>query len=355
MEGATNVQTEKKVNVAVLGLNMGGYHVDVLAKNPHANLVALCDLREDVLASKAQQYKVPHTFTDYRDMIDRPDIDAVVVALPVYLHAPVSLAFLEAGKHVLVEKPMASTVEDAQRMLDTARRKQLVLTIHHNQRFDPVTLFLKEYLAQGHLGHVHFARCVWTRPHGMLPSPDYRNWFNEKDKGGGVLFDLGTHLLDKVLSLFDFPTPVQVAATSFTVLGKEQERTSGMRFDADDLTVGMIEFDNGLTMQLEMSFGSHIEKELQYFELYGEKGGVTTRDGFKTFSALQGSSFTMSPNVALPRPVNPTVPDDFIHAILHKQEPVITPESALKVTRILASLRDAAAKGWGKTTQTVKS
>lgn len=335
-----------QVKVAILGLNMGQSHLEVLLGNPQAEVVALCDLRKEFAESLAARHHVPQVFTDYRDMLTRPDIDAVVVALPVYLHAPVSLAFLEAGKHVLVEKPMASNVEDAQRMLEAAQSRKLVLTINHNQRFDPVTIFLKDYLAQGNCGRIHFARCVWTRPYGMLPEP-HRNWFNEKARGGGVLLDLGTHLLDKVLSLFDFPEPVQIAATSFTVLGKEQERQTGAHFDADDLTVGMIQFDNGMTMQLEVGFGSHIEKEILYFELYGETGGITTRDGFKLFSVRGTAPFMAMPSQPLPTPAIPSVPDDFVDAILHQREPVITPESGIKVTRILESLRVAAEQGWG--------
>ena len=336
-----------RVRVAIIGLGMGKYHLDLLKKNPRAEVAALCDLKKEYLEKLAREYQVPKSFTDYRDVIADREIDAVVVALPVFLHAPVALAALNAGKHVLVEKPMAGSAADAQGMLDEARRNKLVLTINHNQRFDPVTFFLKEHIGQGHLGFVHFARCVWTRPYGVLPGPD-RNWFNEKEKGGGVLFDLGTHLLDRVLSLFDFPEPVQFAASSFTVLGKEQERRTGARFDADDLTVGMIRFANGMTLQFETGFGSHVERELVYFELYGEKGGVTTLGGLKMFSVLQGAPFTTTPAHRLPEPATPSVPDDFVDAILGRRAPLVTPESGLKVTRILEGLRTAAEKGWGK-------
>jgi len=232
-------------------------------------------------------------------------------------------------------------------MLDTARKNKVILAIHHNQRFDPETVFLKEYIKQGNLGFVHFTRCVWTRPYGVLPDTS-RNWFNEKDKGGGVLFDLGTHLLDKILALFDFPEAVQFAASSFTVLGKEQERLTGARFDADDLSVGMIQFANGMTLQLEMGFGSHIEREILYYELYGEKGGVNTLGGMKIFSAMQGTPFITKPARDLPKPTIPTVTDDFIDAIINKRPPVVTPESAIIVTKILEGLRNAARKGWGK-------
>jgi len=326
---------------------MGSYHLSILKKNPQAEVVALCDLKADLAQNLAKQNDIPKTFTDLKEVIADPAIDAIVVALPVYLHAPVTIAALNAGKHVLVEKPMAATSINAQEMLDTARRNNLILSIHHNQRFDPETVFLREYIAHGNLGFVHFCRCVWTRPYGVLPDPS-RNWFNEKDKGGGVLFDLGTHLLDKILSLFDFPEATQFAASSFTVLGKEQERLTGARFDADDLTVGMIQFANGMTLQLEMGFGSHIEHEVCYYELYGEKGGVNTLGGLKIFSVMQGTPFITRPAHELPRATIPTVQDDFIDAIINHRSPVITPESAIKVTKILEGLRNAAQKGWGK-------
>jgi predicted dehydrogenase len=140
---------------------------------------------------------------------------------------------------------------------------------------------------------------------------------------------------------------VQFAASLFTVLGKEQEQATGKRFDAEDLAVGMIQFANGLTLQLEMGFGSHIEKELLYFELYGDRGGASTRDGLKLFSAPSGVPLVSVPARELPRPAIPTVPDDFIAAIREQRPPAVSPESGVAVTRILEGLRRSAEQGWG--------
>lgn len=335
-----------RVRVAILGLGMGAFHLDVLRKSPRAQVTMLCDLREDHARSLAERMGVPEYCTDYHAVAANPNIDAVVVALPVFLHAPVTIELLEAGKHVLVEKPMAAKASDAEAMMAAARKKGLVLTINHNQRFGADIRFLTNYMADGKLGHVHFARCAWTRPADVLPGTD-RNWFNEKGKGGGVLYDLGTHLLDKVLALLGFPEPIEFAASCFTVLGKDQERKTGYTFDADDLTVGMVRFANGLTIQLEVGFGSHIERELLYYELYGEKGGVSTRDGFRIFTIEQGIPVCVQPTHGLPAPPIATVPDDFIDAILTGREPMITAESGCKVVRILDGLAQAAEKGWG--------
>jgi len=335
------------VRIAIIGLGMGAYHLDVLLKNPKADVVALCDLREEYARNVANEKSVPNVCTDYGEIAADPEIDAAVVALPVYLHAPATIALLNAGKHVLVEKPMAAKAADAEAMLEAGRKNSRVLTIHHNQRFGSDIHFLKTYIAEGKLGSIHFARCVWTRPPGMLPGTD-RNWFNEKEKGGGALYDLGTHLLDKVLALLDFPEPVEFAASSFTVLGKEQERRTGSRFDADDLTVGMIRFANGMTMQLELGFGSHIERELLFYELYGDKGGVSTRDAFKIFTLEQHVPVVIQPTQPLPAPPIATGPDDFVDAILNGREPAISPESGCKVVRILDGLARAAQDGWGK-------
>ena len=334
------------VRVAILGLGMGTFHLEVLRKNPQAQVTMLCDLREDHARNLAERTGVPEYCTDYHKVAANPNIDAVVVALPVFLHAPVTIEMIEAGKHVLVEKPMAARASDAEAMLAAARKKGLVLTINHNQRFGPDVHFLTNYMAEGKLGRIHFARCIWTRPANALPGTD-RNWFNEKDKGGGVLYDLGTHLLDKVLALLGFPEPVEFAASRFTVLGKRQEGNTGFKFDADDLTVGMIRFANGLTIQLEVGFASHIERELLYYELYGEKGGVSTRDGFKIFTTEQDIPVCIQATHGLPIPPIATVPDDFVDAILNKRVPAITPESGCKVVRILDGLARAAETGWG--------
>src|ERR1051326_8355582 len=159
------------LRVGVIGLGMGGGHARTYNELANADLVALCDQQEAWLKHCQAQWNVPHIFTDTREMLAMADLDAVSIALPNFLHAPITIAALEAGKHVLVEKPMAVNAGEARQMADAARRCERTLMISHNQRFDADTRYLKRYIDEGHLGEIYFVRTLWRRPMGHLPAP----------------------------------------------------------------------------------------------------------------------------------------------------------------------------------------
>lgn len=334
---------DKKLKVGIIGMGMiSGSHLAGFGSSPRAEIVAICDHDEPWLAYCKQQHGMKHAFSKWQDPIACDELDAVAVCLPTGLHAEVSVAALKAGKHVLCEKPMARNANEAQSMVDAAKQSGKTLMISYNQRFGPDIQYLKKYVDEGHLGNIYFVRTGWRRPMGMFPGPvcvratgEYsRNWFNEKDKGGGVCMDLGSHVVDLAMYLLGFPKVKSVTGCAYTEFLPEILKHHGVTADADDHSVGFIKFENGASMQFEASFGSHIEQEKIFQALYGDTGGVHREIGapVKLFSSSAGAYTTITPRIEH-QAVTPM--SHFVDCVLDGKTPIVTPEQGLAVTQIL--------------------
>jgi predicted dehydrogenase len=335
--------SRNKLRVGVVGLGMGSNHVRTYQSLPQAELIAVCDSDEPWLRHCQQQWNVPRIFTDYQEMFALEELDAVSIALPTYLHSPATIAALEAGKHVLVEKPMAMDAADAERMAEAAQRSARTLMVSYNQRFNPEIRFLKRCISEGHLGDIYYARTLWRRPLGVLPAPigrrptgDYnRNWFNETDKGGGVARDLGSHVIDVAMWLLGFPEVAEVQGCAYTIFGPQSEAHHGFKFDADDHSVGFVRFANGSSLHVEVSFGSHTDQEVINAEFFGSKGGAL-RSPLKLFGEVAGTYTTVTPRLD-EGPASTQA--EFVDSILAGRPPIITPEQGIAVMRIIDGIR----------------
>lgn len=333
---------DQKTRTGVIGLGVGAGHVAAYQSMENADLIAICDSSEPWLKNRLDEWKVPNGYTDYREMLKNKDIDAVSIAVPTKQHAQVTIDALQAGKHVLVEKPMAVTTAEAQEMADVAKKSGRTLMVSYNQRFGQDVQFLKRYIEDGNLGDIYFARTQWRRPLGMLPPPMQdrptgaynRNWFNEADNGGGVARDLGSHVIDIAMWLMGFPEVESVCGKAFNIFLPEWLEGTGFTGDADDHSVGLVKFKNGACLQIEAAFGSYAEGETIVTEIFGSKGGVI-RGGSpspKLFSRASGTYTTIVPKLDEP---NTSAQAEFVNAIQSGREPVVTPEQGVAVTRII--------------------
>lgn len=203
------------VKVGIIGLGMGVSHLEGYSRVPDVKIFALCDLNETLLKEQAKKFEVPHTFSNYHKMLEMEELDVVTIALPNFLHCPVTLDALEAGKHVLVEKPMAMNGLEAEKMVKKAREKKKVLAVAMNYRFSPEKVFLKKMIEKGELGEIYYVRAISLRrktfSQEFCQSNDRRTWFIRKEKaGGGALIDMGPHLLDLAMWFCDDFEPVSV-------------------------------------------------------------------------------------------------------------------------------------------------
>lgn len=272
----------KPLRVGVIGLGFAGEtHLKSYLQLPNIEAVALAGLEEDKLAQLGATYKVPHLYRDYEDLLARDDLDIISVCTPNYLHAPIAIAALEAGRHVLCEKPLARSGSEAAAIVDAATKAQRVLHVafNHRQRGDVLTL--KRYIDAGSMGQIYHAKASWMRRSGI---PSMGSWFTNKDMaGGGPLIDLGVHVLDLALYLLDEPKVTTVSAATYAEIGPRglggsataNKQIVGGGFEVEDLATAFLRLANGATLLLEASWATYSSAGDDFgVTLYGTEGGA---------------------------------------------------------------------------------
>lgn len=338
-----------QVKVGVIGLGMGRNHVARYQTHPEAEVVAVADVDSLRLNEIADQYGVPKRYASGEEMLHKEKLDVVSVATPNKLHAPLTIAALEAGCHVLCEKPMAMNAAEAREMLATAHRTGRRLMINFSYRFSEESQALKKQVDSGALGDIYFARTVWHRRRGF---PGFGGWFCHKAlSGGGPLLDLGVHRLDLALWLMGYPRPSWVLGSTYNHLGRALAAERGCEYDVEDLAVAMIRLENGATVEVEASWGAHIrEKELMETRLLGTRGGLVQHNVDETYKFeaemyldQNGSQFDVRLHPAARPPASPMY--HFIDAIVKGTPHIATGEEGVRVMEILDAIYQSAELG----------
>jgi predicted dehydrogenase len=339
-----------QVKVAVIGVGMGRHHAKMYQECPAADLVALCDKDPVRLAAAARELGVERTFTESEALFRLPGLQAVSVALPNCLHAPVTIAALEAGLHVMCEKPLAMNAAEAEQMVAAAKRAGRQLMVHFNNRFNETSLLIKAAVEQGEMGEIYFAKTGWHRNRGV---PGLGGWFTQKPlSGGGALIDLGVHRLDLALWFMGYPAVASVSGASYDHLGSEAAAREGATFDVDDLAVGLIRFTNGATLTLEASWATNSEKrEEMWTQLFGTRGGALIRnleEGYqyeaRLYKDIRGALVEAAPKTRVPG--RESAQAHFVRCIRDGRPNLAPGEQGLIVMRILDAIYKSAASGW---------
>jgi len=256
-------------------------HIPAYQRLPNVRLEAICDVDGQRAANVAAQFGIPRVFTDYRTMLHEANLDLVSVCGPNVLHAPMTIAALEAGCHVICEKPMAVTPAQAEAMVAAAERTGRGLTVGLHLRYEPHTVVLKALAEAGVLGHVYYARATMWRRSGI---PGYGSWFTNRDlAGAGTVMDIGVHVLDLTLHILGFPQPLAVSAITGAYFGPRREGLGWWgsdivgegpaRCDVEDNAVAFIRLADGAALTLEVSWASHVRPEERY-QFLGTEGGA---------------------------------------------------------------------------------
>ena len=256
-------------NVGIIGLGyIGVQHLQKFSDVAGVEVIAVADSNEDGLENATKSYEIANKFNDYNDLIALTNIDLVVVALPNYLHARVTIAALEAGHHVLCEKPMATTLQDADAMCVAAKRTGRVLSIVKNFRwefFGPDAFHLRNLIADGEFGNIYHVRAQYLRRRTFPPS-GYMRWnMSQEESGGGALIDLGPHMLDLAMWLLDDYMPRSVNGVTHAALMNESS--------VDDLASGAVRMASGASLQVDLAWSSNNEPAWSV-SIYGDKGGA---------------------------------------------------------------------------------
>lgn len=269
----------KTLKVAVIGVGgIARVHMPGWAASEHAEVVAGCDINEAVLQRWGEEHNVERLTTDAAELFGDPDIDVIDVCTPNNYHAPLSIGALEAGKHVLCEKPLAPTPADIRDMIAARDRSGKLLMTAQHFRFRGVSKAMKAEIETGVLGDIYHARSWMLRRIGAPTRPGF---IMKKHSSGGPCIDIGVHILDLTLWFLGNPKPVAVTGVARAELA-HQEGAFGMRgraipeeFDVEDFAAAFVRFENGATLILEVSWLLHHDtkgEDMQMW-LYGTKGG----------------------------------------------------------------------------------
>lgn len=318
------------LNVGIIGCGVGQLHLQGFADVPRARVVAIAGLDEDRCRDLAAAHGVPRVYRDYQSLIADPEVDAVTVAVPNILHAPVALAALEAGKHVMVEKPLARTSAEGQSILDAAKKCGRVLGVIFNRRGRQDVQIVKREVERGAFGRIYHAKAFWMRRSGI---PGLGTWFTSKEMaGGGPLIDLGIHVLDMALWVLGNPKPTRVSAATYSELGpRGRGQWRGGRFpfnpqepyDVEDFATALIRFQGGSTLQLETSWAAYTGHGDEFgISLLGNEGGAEIHardyaqvDTLRLFGEIDGVPTVTEPKLT-ERPGHAAVLESFVNSVL---------------------------------------
>ena len=338
----------EKLGIGIIGVGIGHLHIQGYVKCPEAQVLAVCDVNEERARRVAAEFGIPHVFTDYEEMLELDDIDAVSVCTPNYLHAPITIAAFEAGKHIICEKPLAITPEEGEAMVAAGKRAGKLFMTAFNNRFRGDTQVLKKFVEQGELGEIYYAKTGWLRRRGI---PGMGGWFTTKSKsGGGPLIDLGVHVLDLTLWLMGNPKAVTVTGSTYAKFGQcgkgmgtwGTAEESG-KCDVEDLAAAFIRLNTGATVVLETSWASNVERDVVYTTLMGTKGGADV-DPLRVYTEMHGALVDVTPSYSNQSGHLMEI-KHFVDCIVNGKEPISTGEHGLEVTRILDAIYKSAEQG----------
>jgi predicted dehydrogenase len=320
------------------------------------DLVAAADINPAALADAKNQFSINKTYDDYRELVADPRVSAVVVGTPNKSHAEHAIAALRAGKHVLLEKPMALNAAEADAIIaarDASGGK--IVQIGMVNRFKSSVQTLKHFIDAGRCGDIYSGQTWWYRRRGI---PGFGGWFTTKSvSGGGALIDIGVHMLDLAVYLMGFPRPVAVSGATYNLFKKldDYNYTSmwgspvpGGIKDVDDYALALVRFEEGQTLQLNISWALHIEQlePESGLRLMGAKGGVALRglDSPLVLSEEAGHVVDLKPMYS---PNDPMLEEmrHFAQCIEQGKNPTASAEQGRTVQSILDAIYKSAELG----------
>ena len=270
--------TGKKLRVAFIGCGgIAQTHLNALKDFPEVEIVAGVDINPARLKTMQEKWGVDKVYSDYKKMLKEVQPDAVDICTPNGVHAQPAIDAANAGCHVIVEKPMAMTPAECQKMIDAAAKKGLKLAVGFQYRYHSNTQFIKRAADAGQFGDIMYVDCKALRRRGI---PNWGVFGQKKLQGGGPMIDIGVHVIEMAHYVMGSPKPVAATGNVWTHMGNKPSQVVSQwpnwdykTYTVEDLAVGHIRFENGAVLHIESMFAGHIEKDEWNFKLTGTKGG----------------------------------------------------------------------------------
>ncbi|MBO5110757.1 MAG: Gfo/Idh/MocA family oxidoreductase [Clostridia bacterium] len=355
---------EKTVRIGIIGCGgiAGSKHMPSLKKLPNVEMVAFCD----IILERAENAKAKFgtadakVYEDYKELLKDETIDVVHVCTPNRSHSFITVDALEAGKHVMCEKPMAINAEEAKKMLDAAERTGKLLTIGYQNRQRKDAKYLKAEADDGVFGDIYYAKATALRRRAV---PTWGVFINEYEQGGGPLIDIGTHALDLTLWTMNNYKPKYCVGTTYHKLNQQTETANVFgdwkpeEFTVEDSAFGFIVMENGATIVLESSWAINMtETKEACTTICGTKAGARMFDqGVLEINGVKhGNMYETRPNLdgkGVPfydaGSYDPAYEEakQWIRAITDGTPMTVLPEQAYTVTRILEGIYESAKTG----------
>ena len=336
----------KELRIGIIGLmGYGATYFKTIDSIEGARVTALCDTREDVLAREAAKHGIERTYTDYHQLVEDDQVDAVFIATPHFLHHAMTMASIKAGKHVFCEKPLAMNAKEAFEMVEAAKAAGVKLGTHYNRRQSSHVKMIKKAVSEGKLGDVYAFNAKWmARYTAFMFSPDSAWRIDKKKAGGGILIGRGSHMIDAALHILGNPLVLSVKANV-------SNRLCG--FSVDDYAMVMLGLEGGSTITVECSYEAHLadyQEKIEY-EAFGTKAGIyaVEQDGQGSFQ--MGACAFPNNEWSAADPMDPddfvneyptSIIADFVDAVLNDRTPLVDGVAGANVTAILdAAFRSA--------------
>lgn len=321
------------MNTAIVGFGGAGKgHFERLHKVRGIKVKGAFDVDKE--AVKEIQDRSIKPYRNFDEVISDNQVDAVLITSVSSLHGKQAVEALKAGKHVMVEKPMATSLKDSKKMVEIAKRKKLLLTVLHNRRFDPDVLAVKDVLDRGLLGEIiHFRNIMFSGKFGR----EEKGWRRSARLGGGLFFDWAPHLVDQALYI--------AGSRVSNVSGVKKKITPyGGKQAVDNYFLIFLNFRNGI--MAETGFSRVSLHPLPKLYIQGEKGTITA-ESWKTGTAL--ARYVKNGEIVekeidgkkKSRIMKEKLFRNFYNAFKGEEELLISPESALEVMKVMDSVKQA--------------
>lgn len=350
-----------KVGIIGCGGIANGKHMPSLKKVSNCEMVAFCDIVLEKAERAAKIYGTPDAkvYENYKDLLADPEIDVVHVCTPNRSHSLITVDALEAGKHVMCEKPMAINSEEAKKMLDAQKRTGKLLSIGYQGRFRPDSIYMKQEAENGTFGDIYYAKATALRRRAV---PTWGVFLNEYEQGGGPLIDIGTHALDLTLWMMNNYKPKYCVGTTYHKLNKDTEQGNAWgswdpdKFTVEDSAFGFIVMENGATIVLESAWALNtLDVREAVTSVCGTKAGGDMMNGLRINGIRNGRQYVLKPSFEAGGAAfneghgNESEADLeerlWIEACRGGAAPITKPEQAYCVTRILEGIYTSAKTG----------
>ena len=270
------MSTTSKIRVGVIGVGqIGKYHLSNYSKISAAEVVAVADINQTEANRVAEQYQIPNVYADFRQLLQRDDIQAVDVCLHNNFHMPITVAALEAGKDVFCEKPMAGAYRDAETMWQTAQQAGRRLSIQCANLFQKETKAAKALIDGGHLGHIYHARSTGHRRRGRPYVDGYGSptFVQKQNSAGGALYDMGVYHLITLLHLIGNPTILRISGKTYQETAIDPARLAASGYNVEELGLGFVRMENNVTLDIIEAWAVHMDA-FEGSSIFGSEGGI---------------------------------------------------------------------------------